>query len=84
MSAKSAPVTIRVNDATRQHLKRRAYSRIRLRLSECWSSFSLDDWWTWELLAALLSITAFAGIVITLLLYTGRQAPELPVGFTVG
>ena len=44
---------------------------------------SLDDYWAWELIAATISLAAFAALVVTLLVYDRREAPELPGGLTV-
>lgn len=35
------------------------------------------DWWLWEILAVLLSLSTFSALVIVLIVYDGRAVPQL-------
>lgn len=41
------------------------------------------DWWLWEILAVLLSLSTFSALIIVLIVYNGRAVPQLPWGISL-
>lgn len=47
-----------------------------------WSD-RLNDWWLWELLSVILSVSCLIALVIILRVYEGRSLPDWPLGITL-
>ena len=44
---------------------------------------SFTNWWLWEILAVLLSLSTFSTLVIILIVYNGRNVAQLPQGISL-